>query len=255
MHHYKVRISYKGTNYVGWQSQEAVTEEVDRPTVQTTIHQVLRKISKYQQCGVSGASRTDKGVHAQSQLGKLSIPFDVEAEKLKMGLNALLPNDIRIKECEVCSEEFNPSKDSKNKEYHYYFCTSDIENPLLSDFVVHTQGLKNLESMTKAAKLFEGEHDFFNFCSPSLKAATTIRTVKSCEILKADFSSFNKDIYYLKIVGTGFLKHMVRHTMGALFEVGKENLSEDEIYNYFLHHQDKKLWRKARAKGLHLIKN
>jgi len=255
MFHYKVRISYKGTNYVGWQSQEAITEKVDRPTVQTTIHQVLRKISKYKECSVSGASRTDKGVHAQSQLGKLSIPLDVEAKKLQMGMNDLLPKDIRILECEVCGEEFNPSKDSKLKEYHYYFCTSDIENPVLSDFVAHAKNSLDIESMKKAAKLFEGEHDFFNFCSPSSQAFTTIRTVISCEILKADFNSFNQEIYYLKITGTGFLKHMVRLIVGALFGVGNGSVNEGDISKYLKYHQVEKLGRKAGARGLHLIRN
>lgn len=255
MHHYKVRISYKGTNYVGWQSQEAVTEQIDRPTVQTAIHQVLRKISKYQDCNVSGASRTDKGVHAQGQLGKLSLPFDIEAKKLQMGMNALLPNDIRIVECEVCSDGFNPSRVSKKKEYHYYFCTSEIENPVLSDFVTHVPGSLNIELMTRAAKLFEGEHDFFNFCSPSSQALTTWRTVTTCEILKADFHSFNKDTYFIKLVGGGFLKHMIRCISGALFGVGKGSVSLEDISKHLEHHQDEKLGRKAKAKGLHLIRN
>ena len=255
MHHYKVKISYKGTNYVGWQSQEPISEEADRPTVQTTIHQVLRKISKYQDCNVSGASRTDKGVHAQGQLAKLSLPLNIEANKLQMGMNALLPKDIRINECEVCSENFNPSKDSKNKEYHYYFCTSEIENPVVSDFIAHAPGSSNIESMAKAARLFEGERDFSNFCSPSSKAVTTTRTVISCEILKADFSSFNKDIYYLKITGRGFLKHMVRCIVGALFEVGRENMGIDDISKNLAQPQTERPWIKARAKGLHLIRN
>jgi len=255
MHHYKVRISYKGTNYFGWQSQEHISVETDRPTVQTEIHKVLRKISKYQDCNVSGASRTDRGVHAQSQLGKLSTPFDIEADKLQMGMNALLPRDIRILECETCEKEFNPSRLSKNKEYHYYFCTSDVENPVLSDFVAHVPGALNIKSMKEAAKLFEGEHDFFNFCSPSTQAATTVRTVLSCEVLQADFSSFSQNTYCLKITGAGFLKHMVRCISGALFGVGKGSVSLEDILKHLAEPQNEQLGRKAKAKGLHLIRN
>ena len=256
MHHYKVRISYKGTNYFGWQSQEAITVETDRPTVQTTIHHVLRKISKYQDCNVSGASRTDRGVHAQSQLGKLTIPFDIEAEKLKMGMNALLPKDIRIVECEACEKKFNPSRMSKHKEYHYYFCISEIENPALSDIVAHVPGPLDILSMKKAVKLFEGEHDFLNFYSPSSQAATTVRTVKTCEIIKADFSSFYGDVYFIKITGAGFLKHMVRCIAGAVFGVGKGTVSLEEVSEHLkLQQQEEKLGRKAKARGLHLIRN
>ncbi len=255
MHHYKVKISYKGSNYFGWQSQEHISIETDRPTVQKTIHQVLRKISKYQDCNVSGASRTDSGVHAQGQLGKLSIPFDIDADKLKMGLNSLLPTDIRIIECEPCSEDFNPTRVSKHKEYHYYFCLSEIENPILNDFVAHVPGSLNIEAMREAAKLFIGTHDFFSFYSQNSLAATTVRTVTACEILKANFTPFTEDTYYLKIEGNGFLKHMVRYVSGALFEVGKGNVTLDEISEYLSNHQENKLGRKAKAKGLHLISN
>lgn len=255
MHHYKVRISYKGSQYFGWQSQEPITVKSDRPTVQSTIHQVLRKISKYQDCNVSGASRTDSGVHAQGQLGKISIPFDIEAKKLQMGLNSLLPSDIRIVECEKCSREFNPVKLSKNKEYHYYFCLSEIENPILNDFVAHVPGPLNIESMAEASKLFVGEHDFFNFYSQSSEAATTVRMIRNCEILKQNFGPFTESTYCLKITGNGFLKHMVRYISGALFEVGRGNVSFEDISKHLLHHQDHKLGPKAKAKGLHLISN
>jgi len=256
MYHYKARISYKGTEYYGWQSQEAITVETDRPTVQSTIHKVLRKISKYQDCNVSGASRTDRGVHAQGQLAKLTIPFDLEARKLQMGMNALLPKDIRVLECEASTKEFNPSRDSKKKEYRYYFSTSEIENPVLSDFVAHVPGALNIEGMSEAAKIFEGEHDFYNFCSPSSQAATTVRTVNSCELLTSDFDAFGGGhIYCFRVTGAGFLKHMVRCVAGALFGVGKGSVSLEDISKHLLTHQDEKLGRKAKAKGLHLIRN
>ena len=152
MHHYKVKLSYKGTHYYGWQAQEAISAEGDKTTVQATIRQALRKVSKYQDCNISGASRTDAGVHAHGQSGKISIPFNIEASKLQMGLNSLLPSDIRIVECEECSKDFNPIRVAKNKEYHYYFCVSEIENPILGDVVAHVPGPLSIESMIDASK-------------------------------------------------------------------------------------------------------
>ena len=109
--------------------------------------------------------------------------------------------------------------------------------------------------MVEASKLFVGEHDFFNFYSQASEATTTIRTISSCEILKANFSPFTGDIYYLKIIGNGFLRHMVRYISGALFEVARGNVSLDDISKHLLHHQDNKLSSKTKSKGLHLISN
>ena len=118
MYHHRLVISYKGTRYFGWQEQ--ATGE-SKPTVQASIHQVLKKICRYQSCTISAASRTDSGVHAQGQVVKITITLAIESGKLLRGMNSLLPDDIRILQCEPCSAEFNPNKDSKSKEYHYYF--------------------------------------------------------------------------------------------------------------------------------------
>ena len=134
MYHHRLVISYKGTSYFGW--QDLGTSE-QKPTVQASIHQILKKICKYQSCTISAASRTDAGVHAQGQVVKITIAIEIESGKLLLGMNSLLPDDIRILQCEPCAAEFNPNKDSKSKEYHYYFCTDPIHNPVLNDFVAH----------------------------------------------------------------------------------------------------------------------
>ena len=132
MYHHRLVISYKGTSYFGWQDLGANEQ---KPTVQASIHQILKKICNYQSCTISAASRTDAGVHAQGQVAKITIPIEIESGKLLLGMNSLLPDDIRILQCEPCAAEFNPNKDSKSKEYHYYFCTDSIYNPVLNDIV------------------------------------------------------------------------------------------------------------------------
>ncbi|MFT5661262.1 MAG: tRNA pseudouridine38-40 synthase [Sulfurimonas sp.] len=249
MYYHRLIISYKGTSYFGWQ-ELGINEQ--KPTVQASIQQVLNKICKHKSCSISTASRTDAGVHAQGQVVKITIPLAIESEKLLLGMNSLLPGDIRILQCQPCSAEFNPNRDSKSKEYHYYFCTDTIYNPVFNDTVTHTGSL-DIELMRQASQLFIGEHDFYSFAKRDTKMDSTFRTVLSCEILKAPSSTFTNEIYYLKIVGKGFLRHMVRYIAGALFALGKNQLSLSTIGEALVNRKEEKISSRAKSRGLHLI--
>ena len=263
MYHHRLVISYKGTNYFGW--QDLGTGE-QKPTVQASIHQVLKKICKYQSCTISAASRTDAGVHAQGQVVKITIAMAIESEKLLLGMNSLLPDDIRILQCEPCAAEFNSNKDSKSKEYHYYFSTDPIYNPVLYDIVAPVppnSSLNNkapatealdIELMQRGCKLFIGEHDFYSFARRDANISSTVRTIFSCEILQAESLTFGNKIYYLKIVGNGFLKQMVRYIASALFGLGRNQLSLSDISEALVNHKEEKISSKAMSRGLHLIK-
>lgn len=258
MYHHRLVISYKGTNYFGWQELNAGEE---KPTIQASISQVLKKICKYQSCTISAASRTDAGVHAQGQVLKITIPLAIQSEKLLLGMNSLLPDDIRVLKCKPCEAEFNANKDSKDKEYHYYFCTDTVYNPVLNDIISHipsskknsSTGSLDIERMQAACKLFIGEHDFYSFAKRDTNMTSTLRTITSCEILQAESLAFGHEVYYLKIVGEGFLRYMVRYIAGALFELGKNQLSLSDISEALVNHKEEKISSRAKSKGLHLI--
>jgi tRNA pseudouridine38-40 synthase len=258
MYHHRLLISYKGTNYYGWQDLGTSQQKM---TVQASISKALNKICKYKSCTVSAASRTDAGVHAQGQVVKITIELKIESEKLQLGMNSLLPDDIRILQCTPCASEFNPNKHSKSKEYHYYFCTDTIHNPIFNDTVAHipfnskdsnTESL-NIELMQQACKLFIGEHDFYNFAKRDTTMLSTLRTIISCEILQVQASPFGNKIYYLKIVGKGFLRYMVRYIAGALFMLCRNKLNLNDIREALENHKDEKISSKVKSRGLHLI--
>ena len=259
MYHHRLVVSYKGTSYFGW--QELGTSD-QKPTVQASIHKILKKICKYQSCTISAASRTDSGVHAQGQVAKITIAIAIDSGKLLLGMNSLLPDDIRILQCEPCAAEFNPNMDCKSKEYHYYFCTDPIYNPVLNDFVAHISSNRkspateplDIELMQRACKLFIGGHDFYNFARRDANIGSTFRTIFSCEILQAQPSTFGNEIYYLKIVGNGFLRHMIRYIAGALFALGRSQLSLNDISEALVDHKEKKITPRAKSRGLHLIR-
>lgn len=253
MFHYRVTISYKGTNYRGWQAQSKDEQNPDQPTVQGTIHQVLRRISRYQDCTISGTSRTDAGVHARGQVGKVSIPSEIDSDKLMQGMNSLLPPDIRILDCEVCASDFNPKLLPTSKEYHYYFSSAPVANPLLSDLVAQVAGPLDMDRMAEAARLFIGEHDFYNFYRRNSLTATTVRRVSVCEFGEADLSPMGEPVSYLRVRGDGFLKQMVRYIAGTLFEVGRGHVTLAQVRLYLAEQHEEKLCPKARAEGLHLM--
>ena len=258
MYHHRAIVSYKGSNFFGWQDLGASTA---KPTVQREVHQVLKKICNYQNCIVAGASRTDAGVHAQGQVAKFTLPIEIESEKLQQGMNSLLPKEIRILDCEPSCSKFNPNLDSISKKYHYYFCTDRIFNPVLNDIVVHFVATKkndpaaliDIIAMKQASKLFIGEQDFYGFAARGTNTGSTVRTVFDCQIVGAEFPGFSNAIYCLQIQGDGFLKQMVRYIVGALFEVGRGTVDMQQIRDALATRQEKKLSPKAKPHGLHLM--
>ncbi|MEH6556220.1 MAG: tRNA pseudouridine(38-40) synthase TruA [Oceanicoccus sp.] len=258
MHYFRVMIAYKGTHYFGWQAQSTNTLVEEYPTVEGTILNALKKMSHYQPCTVSAASRTDGGVHAQGQVAKITLAIEINADHLLLGLNSLLPLDIRILECVPATKNYQPNRRSVSKEYHYYFATAQIDNVAISDIAFHLPDSNNkpvdINLLKTACQLFVGKNDFYNFSARDQHSETSVRQVFYCDILPANFSPLANDVYYLKIIGDGFLKYMIRYLMGALIELARERITLEDISRYLQQHQDDKLSAKAKAKGLHLIK-
>jgi tRNA pseudouridine38-40 synthase len=257
MYYFRVTIAYKGTQYFGWQAQSIDTLHEERPTVEGTILNALRKITNYQPCTISAASRTDAGVHAQGQLAKITLPIGICAEHLLMGLNSIMPRDIRILKCQPSTKSYQPNRASTSKEYHYYFVASPIDNVITSDIALHlpvaSLGPEELALLRTACQLFTGRHDFYNFSSRDKSVTTSVRQIFYCDIHQAGFLPLADNMYYLKIIGDGFLKYMIRYLMGTLFELTKGRINLDDIERYLHQHQTNKLCSKAKAKGLHLI--
>jgi tRNA pseudouridine38-40 synthase len=256
--HYSVIIAYKGSNYFGWQD---LGDGGKKPTVQFLVTQVLRKICKFTDCKVSAASRTDAGVHARGQVAKLSISMDVPADKLQLGMNSLLPDDIRIMACNHCLPEFNASQDSVSKIYRYYFSLDKVSTPLLNDMVAHVvlcddlQSAKtqSLETMRQACEHFIGEYDFYSYSMNNKQVKSTVRRILRLELKQAYFSDMSDNTHYFEIAGTGFLRQMIRYIVGALFELARGKIEVAEIQAALHQHNEHKLSAKAKARGLHLI--
>jgi tRNA pseudouridine38-40 synthase len=177
---------------------------------------------------------------------------------LFLGLNTLLPDDIRVLACTASTKAYQPTRSSVSKEYHYYFGTSLVNNVATSDIALHVPIDGDLTDvmarLTNACQMFVGRHDFYNFSSPDKDKATTIREVHYCNIHPLNFLPLADNMYYLKIIGDGFLRYMIRYLMGALVELAKGRITLEDIALHLQQHQSYKLTPKAKAKGLHLVR-
>ena len=212
----RLKISYDGTAYHGWQIQdgavtvegvltEAVSEAVGRPTE------------------VIGASRTDAGVHALGNVAVFDADTPIPADKMAMVLNKLLPDDISI----VCSDEvpsdWHPRKQDCRKTYEYRIYTAPVRMPLKRLYAHYTYSDLDIGEMDRAAAYFTGEHDFTAFCAAGSQATTFTRTIYACSVKKDG----NEAV--ISVTGSGFLYNMVRIIAGTLFEVGLGRKKADDI--------------------------
>jgi len=247
---YKLIIEYKGTFFFGWQVQS------DHLTIQGQLNKALEQISKSKNIKSLGAGRTDAKVHAFAQVAKVDIPIKLPAKALLKGINSLVGDGIRVKECTAVSSDFHPIRDSLWKEYNYLFTRDTLISPCISDLIAPVGSDLNMSLIQEACKVFVGEHNFKNFYCTGSEFETTVKTILECEILKESqsgfFSNFLPEYYILRVKGTGFLKQMVRLMAGTLFEIGKGKVSINDLERSLAGELDRKLGSVAPPQGLYL---
>lgn len=211
----KFTISYDGTSYFGWQRQST------KKSVQGTIENVLLKIFG-EPIKITGAGRTDRGVHAKAQVASCFLPKKTDLKKLLKSLNALLPNDIRITDLLEVREDFHPRYSAKGKVYKYYVETSSLLNPFDRHFSHHHPYKIELSQIEKAIPLFIGKKDFSSFANLPGKNTEPPSPIK--HIYKIDLKE-TKGGFTLTFHGDGFLYKMVRNITGALLDAGGGRIS------------------------------
>lgn len=247
---YKIWIEYKGTRFSGFQVQS------DDITIQGEINKALSVIAKTQEIKTVGSGRTDAGVHAFGQVLRIDMPLEIQPQSLLRALNSHLPPDIRVNKAEVSSSDFHPIFSAKSKEYNYVFATQEIPSVFGNDLMTVVPYDLDIELMRKGCQLFCGEHDFINYQCTGTEVQSTVRTIFSCEIVEYDsmghWGAVAPKYYVLKIIGTGFLKQMVRLIMGALFNLGRGKITLEEIQNSFNSPLKNRLGPTAPPQGLYL---
>ena len=213
---FKVTISYDGSNFNGFQKQK------NYRSVEEELEKVLAKMHKHE-VKITGAGRTDKGVHAYNQVFHFESDLKITGEGIKKGMNALISKDIYIKEAKEVSEDFHARFHALEKTYEYKINIGEY-NPLENNYVYQLNRELDVDKMIHASKLFIGEHNFYNFCGyQEKKIKNYLRKISDLEILR--------DNNYVKVIitGNGFIRYMVRMIVAILIEIGLNRKNENFI--------------------------
>lgn len=204
----KLVVAYEGTNYCGWQIQPSGI------TIEGVLNKTLSELLK-EDIKVTGASRTDSGVHSLGNVAVFDTETRIPPEKICYALNQRLPEDIVVQSsCEV-APDFHPRHCYSEKTYEYRILNRKIPIPTLrKDTYFYYRNL-DVEKMKRAAAYLVGTHDFKSFCSIHTAVEDTVRTILSCEVEKS-----LQDIITIRVTGTGFLYNMVRIIAGTIIQVG-----------------------------------
>jgi tRNA pseudouridine38-40 synthase len=218
---FKITLAYDGTGLVGWQRQESGL------SVQGLVEDALRRLED-RHVSVTGAGRTDAGVHALGQVASFTISRVIEAAALVRALNANLPASIRVMSAEQTSDAFHARFDARCKAYRYRMALGETVSPFERQYVWHIGGALDVDAMCAAARLIEGRHDFATFQAAGSSTASTVREVFSSVLTSVDddrlrpgFGACAGPLLLYDITGNGFLRHMVRNIAGSLVEIGR----------------------------------
>ena len=239
MERIKCVVRYDGTNFLGFQIQKTGR------TVQDELQKALSTINKKEMI-IVGAGRTDARVHANGQVFHFDTDLKLSIVQWKLAINSLLPGDIHVTSVEKVDNDFHARYSAISKEY-IYIINIDEYNPLEANYVYQFCHFMDVEKITRAAKLFEGKHDFRNFCANDEEETKNyIRTISSIELYTKD-----KKLHII-FNGDGFLRYMVRTIVGTLIEVGMGRQDEKYIINKLKAEEHELVPYRAPGQGLYL---
>lgn len=203
----KLIVAYDGTNYCGWQVQP------NKETIEGVLNRELSELLG-EPVKVTGASRTDAGVHSLGNVAVFDTKTRIPPEKISYALNVRLPDDIVVQDsCEV-SRDFHPRHCDSRKTYEYRILNRRFPMPTRRLDTYFFYRKLDLERMQEAAKYLEGTHDFKSFCSVNTAVEDTVRTIYFLKVEKKD------EVITIRVQGNGFLYNMVRILAGTLIQVG-----------------------------------
>jgi tRNA pseudouridine38-40 synthase len=216
MQRYKIYIEYDGTPFVGWQFQK------NGLSIQKVLQDAIFNFSK-EKVVVTGAGRTDSGVHALAQIAHFDLKKKIEKKKFLPGLNQHIGNKpITVLKIEKINNKFHARFDAKKRTYQYTIINRPSPLALQKSKAWHIRKKLDVKAMGKGAKLLLGTHDFSTFRASSCGAKSPIKTMDNISIKK------NKDKITLKFISKSFLQQQVRSMVGSIKYLGdgKWNLND-----------------------------
>ena len=236
---YFIEFAYKGTNYCGWQMQP--NAETVQEVLSTAMATILR-----QSIILTGAGRTDAGVHAKQMFAHFDCEIELNFEQLVYKLNSLLPKDIVVLNFYKVSETAHARFDATKRTYEYYINTK--KNAFQCNDSWYFQNNLNINLMNKACEILKIHTDFECFS----KVNTEVNTF-NCKIDSAFWEEKNENLLFT-ISADRFLRNMVRAIVGTMINIGLEKVSLPEFESILKSKDRKKAGFSAPAEGLYLTK-
>ena len=201
-------LTYDGTHLHGWQAQPG------QPTVQGLLMQACGRVLG-EAVKVTGASRTDAGVHALGQVASLVTSATLSCQGLQRALNAVLPPAIRVMEASDAPPGFDARRSARGKRYAYLIERSPVADPFLLRFAWHVPRPLDIDAMREALGAIRGKRDFSAFCAAPGRGRTPVCAVASARLVT------RRSRLGVLLSADSFLHHMVRNIVGSLVEVGR----------------------------------
>lgn len=239
MPRFKIEVQYIGSAFSGWQKQS------NAHTVQEEIESALSVLNKGIRIPVTGAGRTDSGVHASGQVAHFDFNTDMPSCDLKDALNGNMNESVRINDCGVIHPDFH-ARFSAAARHYVYSCRTD-ENILDSGIVWQT-GPLDLDLLNTAASTILGEHDFTSFSKHNPEIEN-----RHCSVSHSVWLERNGIVNY-EVTANRFLHHMVLYLVGTMVEISRGKITLENFENLLKHPKENVHIFKAPPHGLRLEK-
>jgi len=212
---YFIWFSYDGTRYHGWQLQP------NGITVQSELQRCLSLLLR-EDVSLTGAGRTDTGVHARQMAAHFDTGQVFDASQLTHKLNGLLPTDISVDRIDSVAPEMHARFSATSRTYRYYIHLH--KDPFVLQYSLEVHYQLDFALMNEAGRILMEYADFGAFCKAGSDVKTTL-----CHVTHAQWHQTSPTTWYFEITANRFLRNMVRAVVGTLVEVGRGRLSLDDF--------------------------
>jgi tRNA pseudouridine38-40 synthase len=209
-------LSYDGTDFSGWQRQHG------QRTVQQVLEEAIDRLTGVEPT-THASGRTDAGVHALGQVVHFYTAARHDSAVFVKGLNAMLPDDVRVREARDVPQSFHATLDAKSKLYRYVIDNGPIADPFQRRYSYHVFKRLDAAAMHRAAQALHGRHDFHSFETHWPNRTSSVRMITHIAVSRTG------DFVTVEVEADGFLYNMVRSIVGSLMLVGTGRREESWV--------------------------
>lgn len=216
MRYFRATVEYDGTDFAGFQWQH------EQRTVQGVLETAIAKRTD-QTIRLTGAGRTDSGVHAYGQVISFGVETRIPVDSMSLAMNTVLPADICVRNVTEVDASFSARFSASSRLYYYLILNQPSQSPLYRRYSAFQPLPLDVDAMQTAANYLLGERDFASFTNMLDVGQTTMREVTRCRVNQM------RNFVVVRIEANAFLRGMVRTVVGTLIQVGAEKRMPESI--------------------------